>query len=437
MAERHPFKLIQARDARGNTISARQIGQHPEPFTRPLTCAYCNHEVTTQPEQHRISSLGKPYTRSAHFALAKEKDGQPAEHLPHCPLRTDHTLHAIARRSEGLAQLHGDRLQLRLVLAATTDTKLGQQPPIGGPVLPPHPDPANIAIHTTEPPLPPAVTSAVRIAQLLALHGNDPDHLTHITVKHPGLRTPIPWERFCYGPNPDHLAQLYHRLTTSTIRHPIAVLGEVTDTRQRGNTTSCRLTTHIPTGLPGDLAHADIYLRANAHRRQLLDPLTPGTRVLALAAPDVAWNIWKPTSTHLGHQIVLWPAAHWQLAHWNLTDTGLPTPPRTPNPLTEPAPPRRRTTPRARPTTSKQSRRTPSPKKAQLPPIPPPPRTPTPKAARPQPTDAAQPQQAAKPPPPEPTSPPEPVIPPRPTAVPKRSSRAKKGLFARWRRRRP
>ncbi|WAU78308.1 hypothetical protein O1Q96_00205 (plasmid) [Streptomyces sp. Qhu-G9] len=112
MGERQPFKMRQARDATGLVVSARQIGQKPEPFTRPLRCPYCEHEVTAQPEQPRVSTKGKAFTRGAHFALAKEKEkGRTAEHLAGCALRTDHTLHAIARRSQGLAELGPRYLQ--------------------------------------------------------------------------------------------------------------------------------------------------------------------------------------------------------------------------------------------------------------------------------------------------------------------------------------
>lgn len=88
MGERQPFKMRQARDANGLVISARQIGQKPEPFTRPLRCPHCEHEVTAQPEQPRVSTKGKAFTRGAHFALAMEKEkGRTAEHLTGCPRR--------------------------------------------------------------------------------------------------------------------------------------------------------------------------------------------------------------------------------------------------------------------------------------------------------------------------------------------------------------
>ncbi|MFI6112904.1 hypothetical protein [Kitasatospora sp. NPDC051164] len=346
MGERQPFKLQQARDKNGVVVSARQIGEKPEPFTRPLRCAYCEHEVTAQPEQPRISTKGKPFTRGAHFALAKEKEkGRTAEHLPGCPLRTDHTVHAIARRSHGLAELRAGGLQLRLVLAATTDTKTPLLPPPGAPLLAPAADPVNLRIHSVDPVLPPAVTSAARIAQLLAMYGDDPENVEHFTVKHPGLRTPVAWSDFCFGPEPDHLARLYERLVAGSIRHPVAVLGEVTQVKTTDSATSCKIVARVPTGLPGPLAHAEVYLRADSHRRPLLEPLAEGTRVLALAAPDVAWKLWKPNSSRIGHQVVLWPQAHWQIAYWDVDDAGLPTPPRSPNPLNDPIRPRTRTRP--------------------------------------------------------------------------------------------
>ncbi|MFD5185313.1 hypothetical protein ACFWMQ_22470 [Streptomyces sp. NPDC058372] len=62
MGNLEPFKLRQARDKSGRLISACQIGQRPEPFVRSLRCPYCEHEVTAQPEQPRISTKGKPFT---------------------------------------------------------------------------------------------------------------------------------------------------------------------------------------------------------------------------------------------------------------------------------------------------------------------------------------------------------------------------------------
>ncbi|MEU8708713.1 hypothetical protein [Streptomyces sp. NPDC048565] len=432
MGDRQPFKLRQARDANDRVISARQIGQKPEPFTRPLRCPHCEHEVTTQPEQPRISTKGKAFTRGAHFALAKEKEkGRTAEHLTGCPLRTDHTLHAIARRSQGLAELKAGGLQLRLVLATTTDTKAPLLPPPGSPVLAPPADPVNLKIRTVEPVLPPAVTSAARIAQLLAMYGNDPDDVAQFTIKHPGLRTPVPWSDFCYGPDPDHLARLYQKLAEGTIRHLVAVLGQVTATKTTDSNVSVRIATQIPTGLPGVLAHTDIYLRADAHHRQLLEPLTEDVQVLALAAPDVAWKVWKPNSSRLGHQIVLWPRAHWQIAYWNLNSAGLPAPPRSPNPLTElPARPlRRRAAPRPAAATPRNIAPT-------VPPVPPAPVS-RPVAATP---PATPPEPTTPPAPTMPPTPPRPVLPaiapePSPPDKPPERLRVGKGLFARWRRR--
>ncbi|MFJ9574513.1 hypothetical protein [Streptomyces bacillaris] len=450
MGDRQPFKLQQARDKHGRVISARQIGQRPEPFTRPLRCPYCEHEVIAQPEQPRISTKGKPFTRGAHFALAKEKEkGRTAEHLPPCPLRTDHTVHAIARKSQGLAELRSGGLQLRLVLAPTSDTKAPLLPPAGSPLLAPPADPVNLKIHSVDPALPPAVTSAARIAQLLALYGDDPENVESFTVKHPGLRTPVPWTDFCFGPEPGHLARLYQQVAAGTVRHPVAVLGQVTQIRTTTNVTSCRIATGIPTGLPGPLAHAEVYLRVGSERRPLLEPLAEGARVLALAAPDVAFKLWKPDREGLGHQVVLWPRAHWQIAHWNVDGAGIPTAPRSPSPLNEPVRPRtRRRPPSARPAAPARSsapshRPAPAPPKtAPRPPAavpgPPQPAAPAPEvvpeAARALP---AVPPPPVTPPPPAPVEPP--VIPPaalpQPVSPPAERRNRRPGFLARWRRR--
>lgn len=455
MGDRQSFKLQQARDKHGRVISARQIGQKPEPFTRPLRCPYCEHEVIAQPEQPRISTKGKPFTRGAHFALAKEKEkGRPAEHLPPCPLRTDHTVHAIARKSQGLAELRSGGLQLRLVLAPTSDTKAPLLPPAGSPLLAPPTDPVNLKIHSVDPTLPPAVTSAARIAQLLALYGDDPENIEHFTVKHPGLRTPVPWNDFCFGPEPGHLARLYQRLAAGTVRHPVAVLGEVTQIKTTDTTTSCRIATDVPTGLPGPLAHAEVYLRVDSRHRPLLEPLTEGARVLALAAPDVAFKLWKPTNSRRGHQVVLWPEAHWQIAHWNVDDAGVPTAPRSPSPLSEPVWPRTRrrpsparpaaparpATPSHRPTSAPAPRKT-APQPPAAAPSPHPPTAPAAPAPAPEVTPASLvvPPPPVTPPPPAPVEPPAspaapPAAPPRPVSPPAELKR-RSGFLARWRRR--
>ncbi|MEV6461527.1 hypothetical protein AB0M66_23195 [Streptomyces albidoflavus] len=455
MGDRPLFKLRQARDKTGRLITARQIGQRPEPFERPLRCPYCEHEVTAQPEQPRVSTKGKPFTRAAHFALAKEKEeGRTAEHLPGCPLRTDHTVHAIARRSQGLAELRDGGLRLRLVLAATSDSKTPLQPPAGSPLLPPPADPVSLKVRSVEPVLPPAVTSAARIAQLLALYGHDPADVARITVKHPGLREPVPWGDFCYGPAPGDLTRLYRQLAAGAVRHPVAVHGQVTQIRTTDKATSCRIATRVPTGLPGPRDHAEVYLRADPHHRALLEPLTEGAHVLALAAPDITWKLWKPASSRLGHQVVLWPAAHWQVAFWDVDDAGLPGPPRSPSPLSEPPRPR----PRRRPAPDRSPARS---SRAASPSLPPP-GPPTGKTAAsvtaveaspplPPPAAAAAAENVASPGvPPLPTEPPRPVtpppagppvIPPPPTTPPRLAEPApetktkRRGLLTRWRRR--
>ncbi|AEM88697.1 hypothetical protein [Streptomyces violaceusniger] len=132
------------------------------------------------PEHPSTSKLGKPYVLSAHFALMPEKKpkveiGQAgtkrpkAEHFRGCPLRATETLEEIARRSRGLAELGNGQLQLRLVLTESTDTKAATLPLPGAPLKPPPTNPVRRQVRNREPALAPAVTSAARIAQLLAL----------------------------------------------------------------------------------------------------------------------------------------------------------------------------------------------------------------------------------------------------------------------------
>jgi hypothetical protein len=70
---RQAFRLLQAIDVNGRTVSAREIGLEPEPFTRPLHCPHCPHEVHTTRAYPKHSPKGKAFTVSAHFYLAKEQ----------------------------------------------------------------------------------------------------------------------------------------------------------------------------------------------------------------------------------------------------------------------------------------------------------------------------------------------------------------------------
>ncbi|KPC67451.1 hypothetical protein ADL35_45595, partial [Streptomyces sp. NRRL WC-3753] len=72
---------------------------------------------------------------------------------------------------QGLAELRDGGLRLRLVLAATSDSKTPLQPPAGSPLLPPPADPASLRIRSVEPVLPPAVTSAAGAMGATAMTG--------------------------------------------------------------------------------------------------------------------------------------------------------------------------------------------------------------------------------------------------------------------------
>ncbi|MFI9311330.1 hypothetical protein [Streptomyces triculaminicus] len=329
-------------DGTEKLISANQLNDVPKPYTGKLWCPHpqCRHPVRAVPEHASTSKNGKPYTVSAHFALQSEKrePGQPerkAEHRRGCPLRPVETLVDIARHSGGLAEVDGDRLELRLVITESTDSNRALLPAPGAP-LPPPTRPVRREVISRQPSLAPAVTSAARVAKFLALYENAPATVKQFTVRYTGR--PIPWTRFCYGPDPATLAALYRRLQPGPADHPVAVIGTVlaAGTSRHGQPWR-RIAVKVPTG-PGRSPRADVYLRSD--HPELLEPLTTGTHVLALAAPDVPWKIWTPPRGG-DHHLVLWPRTHWQLAYWT-TDpaTGRSTAPRTPPAVTTPRPPR-------------------------------------------------------------------------------------------------
>ncbi|MFI0742730.1 hypothetical protein ACH4PU_32310 [Streptomyces sp. NPDC021100] len=424
------FRMQQAwDDGTEKLISASQLNDVPKPYTGKLSCPHCHHPVRAVPEHASTSKNGKPYTVSAHFALQSEKrePGQPerkAEHRPGCPLRPVETLVDIARHSGGLAEVDGDRLELRLVITETTNSKRALLPAPGAPLQPPPARPVRREVVSRQPSLAPAVTSAARIAKFLALYENAPATARQFTVRYTGH--PIPWTRFSYGPDPTTLGALYRRLRPGPADHPVAVVGTVlaAGTSRHGQPWR-RIAAKVPTG-PGQSPRADVYLRSD--HPELLAPLTIGTHVLALAAPDVPWKIWTPS--HGGdHHLVLWPRAHWQLAYWT-TDpaTGRISTPRTPPAVTTPRPPRparpkppvrnevqpppdRGTDPRtttAPATTTPSSRRDTSPPTAA-------PTTPASPAENPTTEQNPSPRPA---PPPAPPAPPAPPIPPMPRTPP-------------------
>ncbi|MEU4898241.1 hypothetical protein AB0B12_38040 [Streptomyces sp. NPDC044780] len=462
MGEKQSFKMQQARDDRGVLISARQLNDVPKPYVGKLWCPHCKHEVYAVPEHPRTSKLGKIYAQSAHFALMPEKkpktlaNGEEgakrpkAEHFRGCPLRATEALEEIARRARGLAELDNGRLQLRLVLTETTDTKAATLPLPGAPLRPPPTDPVRRQIGNREPALAPAITSSARIAQLLALYEHAPDTVERFTVRYTGVR-PIPWSDFCYGPDPANLAALYQRLQAGPVKHPVAVVGQVAaGGTSRGGQLWRRTTASVPTGLPGRLAVADVYLRSD--HPELLEPLTVGTSVLALAAPDVPWKLFVPKNGGR-HQLVLWPRTHWQLAYWT-TDptTGRSSDPKTP-PAVKSRPPTRPTRPKptTRLTAASPKRETYVRQQETVEPAAPavPPATPMPPVDPSQPMSSPSKPAPQAPPPAVPPGtapsgpsplPPVPPVPPTPPATPPlppqtAPRRPRKGLFKRWRRR--
>ncbi|AEM88698.1 hypothetical protein [Streptomyces violaceusniger] len=239
------------------------------------------------------------------------------------------------------------------------------------------------------------------------------------------------------------------------MKHPVAVVGQVAAAgTSRGGQPWRRIAANLPTGLPGRLAVADVYLRSD--HPELLEPLTEGTSVLALAAPDVPWKLFVPKSGG-HHQLVLWPRTHWQLAYW-IADpaTGRSTVPRTPPsvkspPRTRPARPKPVPRPTVRPPergTSALQGEAAEPAGPMAPPaapVPPPADPPQPTGSPSEPTlealsPAAPPGETTSGPSPLPPVPPVPPVPPLPPTMPSvplptAPRRPRKGLFKRWRNR--
>ncbi|MFI6658187.1 hypothetical protein ACIBL8_21990 [Streptomyces sp. NPDC050523] len=378
-------------------VLAEEIGPAPEPFERPLICPICDSVVEPVRGYKTVPSL---------FRLAKG-----ANHESGCLLNPTEVIESIARGSHGLAHVTDEGL-LRLELPADISA------------LPPWPitqiDDAGTGVvrtretTTVRPYLPPAITSAAKIARFLQLHGFDPKVVDRFRVKPHGQR-PIAWGRFCYSPGT--YADLYQRCARhETISYPIAVHGTVHSIAQdRNGQAYARLALNVATG------DTRFHVLLRSAHDSLIEPLAAGTHVLAVGD-------WTVFDTPHVPQLRLFADEHWQIAYWE-TDlaNGLPTEPICPAPVTA----RQRADAQAR-SRGRRPRPVPAPRPApaqpasHVPSPPPAPAAPPSKAPRPAETVRPEPERADEPavPPPRPepavpaarTEPP--PVPPRPPHPP-------------------
>ncbi|MFF7764162.1 hypothetical protein [Streptomyces griseorubiginosus] len=297
--------MDKAREQRtGRPVSAEEIGPDPEPFERPLICPHCNSTVQPVRGYKNVPGL---------FRLAKG-----TSHEAGCLLNPTEVIQSIAHGSHGLAHVTADGL-LRLELPAD----ISALPP--WPTVPADDTDTDVVrthdMTTVRPYLPPAITSAAKIARFLQMHGFDPKVVDRFRVK-PHGQSPIAWGRFCYSPRT--YADLYQRCGRhESISHPIAVHGTVHSIAQdRNGQPYARLALNVPA------IDTRFHVLLRSTHESLIKPLTAGTHVLAVGD----WTVFDTPHTP---QLRLFADEHWQIAYWE-TDpaTSLPTEPTCPAPIT-------------------------------------------------------------------------------------------------------
>lgn len=292
----------------GRHVQAEEIGSKPETFVGPLICEFCDSVVEPVRGYKQVPAL---------FRLRRN-----LLHEPRCALNPTEVINDIARGSHGLAHVTEKGL-LRLELPAD----LTSIPP-HAPVLGDEPDlDATIIKHdtaTVRPFLPPAITSAAKIARFLQMHDFDPKIVERFRVK-PHGQSPVNWGEFCYGPTHASYAALYDRKRTRrTITHPIAVYGTVQRVDQERGSGRPYVTLAVNV-TAGEHRH-HVVLRS--HFETLITPLAIGTHVLAVGDWDVFDRAHVP-------QLRLFAEDHWQVAYWTTNPaTGRPTEPTCPPPIT-------------------------------------------------------------------------------------------------------
>ncbi|MER7469030.1 hypothetical protein [Streptomyces sp. NPDC097981] len=357
-----------------------EIAPGHKPPKGTLYCAYCLADVDAVSGYKNVAG---------YFRLVPG-----SEHEPACDLNPTEVINSIARGSHGLG--HVDDGILRLELPQNLAGAADPAEPAG-----PGQDGAMRTRNTTTiaPLLPPAITSAAKIARFLQLHDFDSDIVKKFSIQ-PHGHGPVPWKQFCYGPDEASLAALYKLQASKKATHPLAIHATVQAVRKDAQDRPyVTLAVNVPTGQ----GRFHVVLRS-AHEG-LIKPLTPGTHVLALGN----WSIF--TGGYTPH-LRLFADAHWQIAYWHDTEaSGRPTSPACPPPV--PARPDARAKPTATAPVGNQRVAAP-PAAPQQPDAPKQPATPPP-------NHTAQVIREVLTPPAAPTPPPvyqAPAIPPRPTTPP-------------------
>ncbi|TGA97452.1 hypothetical protein [Streptomyces sp. MZ04] len=298
--------MHRAREKETNRDVFRQHIGPPHDFTGDLICWKCT--APFGPVRAHVR-LGNP-VQAQYRLLVSEHDAT-------CPLNPDTVTQHIAHGSHGLADADARGI-LRLNLPRQLDE-------VPQPVRPDE-DVAGIdvvrhTVTTVKPLLPPAVSTAAKIAQFLQLHDMEEEITSRFLVRPHNGRL-IPWTDFCYGPHHASYTRLFTRLrVTPVLAHPVAVLGTVERvSRDSNGTPFILLATNIPA--PAGQFHVTIRSRFAS----LMDPLSVGTHVLAVGG----WEIFHGGRTPA---VRLWTDAHWQIAFWLQNEDGTATPARCPEPV--------------------------------------------------------------------------------------------------------
>ncbi|KOU43253.1 hypothetical protein [Streptomyces sp. WM6378] len=289
-------RVVKVEDSKGNPVYRWMLQQQPWPFVEPLKCSACTRPVSIVPTYLRRGSRV-----SAHFRLHEGHDEG-------CPLNPTRIMNNIAFGSHGLAKVMKNGT-LRLTIPAHDPPTSPASTGIGGE---PEDDEERtlLRVTTVRPWLPPALNSAVKVAQFLRRCDFDPDLAELFTVEY--RRKRIPWSEFCYGPDDLSYGLLHDRVAAAKgrrLEHPVAVHGTVLRTGMAGTKPFAVLAARIPSGQPGRTV--EVVLRS-AFPTLLGEELQVGMQVLAVGA---GWKIFAPHKRSVD-EVQLWIKEHWYLAYW-------------------------------------------------------------------------------------------------------------------------
>ncbi|MFF2902309.1 hypothetical protein [Streptomyces sp. NPDC057966] len=321
-------QVAKAEDDNGDPVYRWMLQRQPWPFAEPLKCAGCTRPVSIVPTHLR---RGTPVL--THFRWREGHDES-------CPLDPTHDITDIAHGSHGLAKVMKNGT-LRLTIPAHDPPSTPAPTTLGGE---PEDDEerTRLRVTTLSPWLPPALNSAVKVAQFLQRHDFDPDFMELFTVQYQAKR--LAWNEFCYGPDNPSYRRFRDRVAAAKgrrLKHPVAVHGTVTRTGTAGTKPFAVLATRIPTGQTGRTT--EVVLRSD-FPALLGEELRVGMQVLAIGA---GWKIFTPQKRSVD-EVQLWIKEHWNLAYWTWDkDTEQAGAPMCPPPLTPDA--RRNSRPARRP----------------------------------------------------------------------------------------